>query len=122
MRKLLLILLALFLIAGCSRATPESEKDSTAKIIIEGVFDKSTGEVIENATMIIHVEREGKEALVYEEYEFSEYVIRGEIGDYVLIEVNAPGYETWELGIRLNKTGFVQFPIEMYPENYGKET
>ena len=63
--------------------------------------------------MAIHVDREGKEGIVYKDYDFSEYIIKGEVGDFVTIEVNAPGYATWKLAIRFKKPGFMKFPIEL---------
>jgi hypothetical protein len=81
------------------------------KIIIESVIDKATGDPINNATLIIHVEREGKEGLIYEDYDFSEYVIEGDVGDFVSIEVTAPGYVKWNLMMRFKKAGVLKFPV-----------
>lgn len=97
----------------CLSATPGKEKDISVKIIIESVIDKERGEAIDNATLIIHVKREGKEGIVFEDYDFSEYVIEGNIGDIVSIEVTAPDYAKWHLLMRFKKVGFMKFPVKL---------
>ena len=120
--KVFCFLACLIILTGCAKETLTSESTSKAKIIIESVIDKSTRKAIKNATLLIHVEREDKEGIVYEDFDFSEYVIEGEVGDFVSIEVNAPGYVTWKLAIRFKKPGIVKFPIEMEPETLQDET
>ena len=116
-KYILIALLVIFTLLGCSQPTPTQSAE--AKIIIESVIDKQTGEPIDNATLVIHVERDGKEGIVYEDFDFSEYVIEGKVGDYVSIEVNAPGYEKWKLAMRFKKAGVLKFPVEMEREVEG---
>ena len=98
--KLFALLLILNLL-GCSPPTPTDSTD--VKIIIESVIASETGEAIDNATLVIHLEREGEEGIVFEDYDFSEYVIEGKVGDIVSIEVTAPGNVKWHLVIRFKK-------------------
>jgi hypothetical protein len=86
----LLALLVILALLAYSEATPTETPE--VKIIIESVLDKTTGESIDNATLIIHVEREETEGLVYEDFDFSEYVIEG-------------------------KAGVLKFPVEMEKED-----
>jgi len=106
-----------FTLLGCSQPTPTVSAE--VKIIIESVIDKATGESVDIATLIIHVEREGKEGLIYEDYDFSEYVIEGEVGDVVSIEVTALGYVKWSLVMRFKKLGVLKFPVELDREVEG---
>jgi len=48
-------------------------------------------------------------------------VIEGKVGDFVSIEVTAPGYERWKLAMRFKKTGVLRFPVEMEREVEGIE-
>ena len=107
----LMSFLLVFVLLSCSQPTPTQSAE--AKIIIESVIDKHTGELIDNATLVIHVEREGKEGIVNEDFDFSEYVIEGKVGDFVSIEVTAPGYEKCKLAMRFKKAGVLKFPVEM---------
>jgi hypothetical protein len=58
---------------------------------------------------------------VFEDYDFSEYVIEGKVGDIVSIEVTAPGNAKWHLVIRFKKAGFMKFPVELEREVEGVE-
>ena len=69
----------------------------------------------------MHVVRENKEGLVYEDFDFSEYVIEGEVGDLVSIKVTAPGYVKWSMVMRFKKAGMLKFPVELERESGGIE-
>ena len=115
----LLALLVILALLGCTTQKPIDSND--AKFSIESVIDKETFEAIANATLVIHLEREGKEGIVFEDFDFSEYVIEGKVGDLVSIEVTAPGYVKWSLVIRFKRAGVLKFPVEMEREVEGIE-
>ena len=68
-----------------------------AIFIIESVIDKETGEAIDNPTLFIHVEREGKEGIVFEDY------------------------AKWHLVMHFKNAGFVKLPVELEKEVEGIE-
>ena len=40
------------------------------------------------------------------------HIIEGKVGDFVSIEVTAPGYVKFHLAMRFKKPGLLKFPIE----------
>jgi hypothetical protein len=48
-------------------------------------------------------------------------VIEGKVGDFVTIEVTAPGYHIWSLMMRFKKAGVLKFPVELERDNEGIE-
>ena len=95
----------------------ELANSSNGQVIIESVVDKETGQPVDNATLVIQVERDGQKGLVYEDYDFESYVIDAYVGDFVSIEVTAPGYILWKLVIRFKKPGFIKFSVELERED-----
>jgi hypothetical protein len=117
-RLAILFFILIALITGCVSSTLKA--DPTAKVTITKIVNKSTGELVTNAIIILRWEDPNSEIIRIEQYQSLNTLsdslpADGQTRLWVCVE--APGFLPWGLAIRLklNENKPVTFPVEMIP-------